>query len=68
MDRWYVLFTEDERPKWAPLPSRAHAIDAARQFIGAGVAVIEVGPLDPGAAGDPIIGGDLRELCRTFRW
>jgi hypothetical protein len=68
MDCWYVLFVDDEHPKWASTPSRAHAINAARRFLSDGVTVTEIGPLNPGSEGEPINGRALRELCRTFSW
>ena len=66
MDPWYVLFMDGEEPKWSSAPGRGQAIGTARQLLSRGVVVIEVGPLDPGSAGDTIIGSALRELCRTF--
>jgi hypothetical protein len=66
MDPWYVLFRDGADAKWASAPSRGQAIAAARRLLDDGVPVIEVGPLDPGSAGETVIGDALLELCSTF--
>ena len=63
MDDWYVLFRDGGDAKWAAAADRTQAIAAAGRLLRGGAEVIELGPLDPGAADDTVIGDALRDLC-----